>query len=192
MNKYLFITALFVFSLSSILVYGQDTQQQDMNAAWQEYMTPGPMHQVLAKGVGEWKAEITMWMDPSQPSQKAEGTSVCEPILDGRYFQIKQTSFLMGMPFSGMEIVGYDNAKKTFFSMWIDNMGTGIMHLEGKYDEATKTITYTGTSTNPMGIDVKVRETIKYIDENNTFFEMFMEQNGSEVKTMEIKFTRNI
>lgn len=27
------------------------------------------------------------------------------------------------MPFEGISTLGYDNAKKTFFSTWIDNMG---------------------------------------------------------------------
>jgi hypothetical protein len=35
------------------------------------------------------------------------------------------------MPFEGISTLGYDNAKKTFFSTWIDNMGTGMMVMEG-------------------------------------------------------------
>jgi hypothetical protein len=30
--------------------------------------------------------------------------------------------------------------KKMFSSSWVDNMGTGIMNMEGTWDEATKSI----------------------------------------------------
>ena len=96
----------------------------------------------------------------------------------------------MNMPMNGMEIDGYDNAKKKFFSTWIDNMGTGFMYLEGQYDEPTQTITYTGTASDPMGKDYKVREIVKMIDDDNVYMEMFADQNGNEVKTMEVKSTR--
>ena len=41
-----------------------------------------------------------------------------------------------------MAVEGYDNVKKKFLASWIDNMGTGIMNLEGTYDAATKSLTY--------------------------------------------------
>src|SRR5216684_3555963 len=48
------------------------------------------------------------------------------------------------MTFKGMGIEDYDNVKKKFVGTWVDNMGTGIMMSEGRYDVATKTSTYTG------------------------------------------------
>lgn len=187
MKKALPIFILFFVSLVNL--FAQDDQQAMMQA-WQEYMTPGPMHQMMAKGVGEWKTEIKMWMDPSQPPTTVEGTAVCEAMLDGRYFQTKHQSMMMGMPFTGMDISGYDNAKKKFFSTWIDNMGTGVMVLEGTYDEATKTLNMMGTTVDPMGKEIKIREVIKNIDDDNTFFEMYSEQDGKEIKSMEIKLIR--
>lgn len=191
MKKYFYFSILILILSAFIPTFAQDNQQ-DMMKAWQDYMTPGPMHQILAKNVGEWKLEMTVWMAPDQPPAKSEGTSICEPILDGKYFQNKQNGSFNNMPFSGIEISGYDNARKVFFSTWIDNMGTGIMLLEGKYDEAAKTLTYTGTSTDPMGNQIKVRETFKFIDDNNKYYEMFVEQNGKEFKTMEVKYTKKI
>jgi len=187
MKKYFGILFLFLLLIPSVSVLAQD---EDMMKVWQEYMTPGDMHKLLANNVGEWKAEITMWMDPSQPPTTSEGTSVTEALLDGRYFQTKYTGNIMGMPMNGISLEGYDNAKKTFFSTWIDNMGTGIMYLEGTYDEGTKTLNYKGISTDPTGKDVKVREVVKIIDIDNFQFEMFMDQEGKEFKSMEIKYTR--
>ncbi len=187
MKKISGIFVLFVLFVPSVSLLAQE---QDMMKAWQEYMTPGEMHKILANNIGEWTAEITMWMDPSQPPTKSEGTSVTEALLDGRYFQTKYNGIVMDMPMNGISLEGYDNAKKTFFSTWIDNMGTGIMYLEGTYDSASRTLNYKGTSTDPIGKEIKVREAIKIIDHDNSLFEMFTEQDGKETKSMEIKYTR--
>lgn len=190
--KYLPVLSLFLFSSVNLLIAQDDEMGMDpeMMKAWQESMTPGPMHELLARSVGEWKAEVTMWMDPNQPPTTSEATTVCESILGGRYFKSTHTGIMMGMPFEGYEISGYDNVKKKFFNVWLDNMGTGIMLSEGLYDEASKTFTYSGTMTEPMGNDMMVHEVIKVIDNDNTIFEMYMDEGGKEMKTMEIKYTR--
>ncbi len=190
MRHFKAILFFILFSVPSIVIYGQEVDQEEMMKAWQEFMTPGPMHELLASRIGEWTAEITMWMDPSQPPTVSQGSSVIEPIMGGRYFQAVHNATMMDMPFEGIEWVGYDKAKQSFFSIWIDNMGTGVMYLEGKYDEDTETFTFTGTVTDPMGNDYRVREIVKHIDDDNTFFEMYMEQFENEFKSIEINYTR--
>ena len=165
--------------------------QQAMMEAWQKSMTPGPMHELLARQVGEWKGNVSMWMDPSQPPTTTEGTTVCKSILGGRYFTSTHTSTMMGMPFEGIELNGYDNVNEEFFNTWIDNFGTGIMYLKGSYDEASKTFTYNGTMTDPMtGTDMNVKEVVNIVDNDNTKFEMYIVQGEQEFKTMEINYTR--
>jgi len=191
--KNLLVLFLF-FSISSLtLLNAQDENMgmdPEMMKAWQEYMTPGAMHDLLAKSIGEWKTEISSWMDPNMPPTVTEGKSVCESILGGRFFHSKETANFMGMPFEGTAISGYDNATKKFFSYWVDNMSTGGMVLEGSYDEATKTFTYTGSGMSFTG-EYKVREIIKHIDDDHSMFEMYMEESGKpEMKMMEIKYTR--
>ena len=69
--------------------------------------------------------------------------------MDGRYQQTTTTGSFMGMPFHGMSTTGYDNAKKVFFTTWIDNMGTGLMYGEGKWNNATKSIDFKGKTMEP-------------------------------------------
>jgi hypothetical protein len=193
MKKLFALLFVFSFAVSSNFLFAQEEGEEmdpAMMKAWQESMTPGPMHEMLASRVGEWKAEVTMWMDPSQPPSTSEATTVCESMLGGRYFKSTHTGMMMGMPFEGFEISGYDNVKKKFFNVWIDNMGTGMMVSEGTYDEATKTLTYTGQMTEPMGTDMNVREVITAPDKDHSTFEMYMDMGGKEIKNMEIKYTR--
>lgn len=192
MRIYITILGALLISIFTDISYAQDSTNHDaMMKAWQAYMTPGPMHQMLAKGVGEWTANIKMWEDPSKPPTESKGTSEVKSILGGRYIQGNYKGTFNGMEMNGQDITGYDNAKKKFFNTWIDNFGTGIMYLEGTYDEGTSTLTYTGTSIDPMsGKDMPVRETFKQIDADHQHMEMFMTDKGQEFKTMEIDYTR--
>jgi hypothetical protein len=164
-----------------------DAEQQK---AWMEYITPGKYHEMMAKTAGEWKAVIKMWMDPSAEPQLSEGTTVNEMIMGGRYLKSTQSAMMMGMPFEGFAIEGYDNGKKEFVSIWIDNMGTGIMLSSGAYDETSKTIILKGSMPDPTGVNVEYRQVTKIIDDNKYISEMFTNYGSGEFKMMEIEYTR--
>lgn len=159
---------------------------------WQEYMTPGDMHKMLAKANGEWNGEVTMWMYPGAPEQKSRSTAVNKMIMNGLYQESNHSGDMMGMPFSGKSTVAYDNHLKEFISTWVDNMGSGIMVLRGPWDEASKTITLKGKMIDAgTKMETEVKETFKIIDDNNQEMEMFtMTPDGKEFKTMNIKYTR--
>src|SRR5688500_12257135 len=89
-------------------------EQAAMMKKWQEYMTPGEAHAMLAKSNGEWTQDITMWMDPSAPPSKSTGTASNSMILGGRYQQSINKGSFDGMPFEGIGTTAYDNVKKMF------------------------------------------------------------------------------
>jgi hypothetical protein len=166
-------------------------QDDAMMKAWQAYMTPGDVHKMMAKEDGKWDAEVTMWMTPGAPPEKSKASTVNTMIMGGRYQQSIHQGTMMGMPFEGMSIMGYDNSKKMFVSTWIDNMGTGIMHMEGTWDDASKSISLKGTCVDPMtGKDTNIRQVMKFVDDNNQLLEMYCTMDGKEVKNMEIKYSR--
>jgi len=165
--------------------------QDDEMKKWMDYMTPGKEHQSFAKMNGDWSFTSKMWMDPSAEPQVSTGTAKFEMLLGGRYQQMTVTGKMMGMDFNGIGINGFDNAKKVYVSSWIDNFGTGLMFMEGKFDEASKKIIFKGTMVDPMtGKDTEYKETIKAIDENNMEMEMFTVVGGKDIKNMEIKYSR--
>lgn len=163
-----------------------------MAKAWESYMTPGPMHQWMASTNGKWDAEFTFWMGPNAPPQTGDKATVeNRSILGGRYQESIYKGTMMGGSFEGKGTTAYDNAKKKFISTWIDNMGTGMMHMEGTYDETTKTLTLTGTGVDPIsGNEVQMREVMKTIDDKNQVMEMYDTKGGKEYKSMEIKLTK--
>ena len=191
MLKYI-LTTLFVLSIFlAPNLFSQDEDMAAQQQAWMDYMTPGPMHEMMAKTAGDWKTTIKFWMDPAGEPMVTEGTSKAEMILGGRYLKETSNSTVMGMPMEGMSITGYDNFTKEFTSIWIDNMGTGTTVAKGSYDKETKTITLHGSMVDPMtGKDTKYRQVLNIIDDNHHTFEMFVDHDGQEVKNMEVDYTR--
>ena len=155
--------------------------------------TPGAPHAMLAKMAGEWTATVKFQMDPSQPWQEATGASVMTTLMDGRYIQESNTSVMMGMPFSGIGVTGYDNVLGKYVSTWIDNMGTGIMTSTGTADASGKVIAWNGMMSDPItGKLAKERMVTTVMDDNHHTFEMFSTPPGAkkEMKTMSIDYVR--
>lgn len=158
---------------------------------WMDYMTPGETHKMIAQSDGEWNAELTMWMAPNTPPTKTTGACTNTMILGGRYQQSKYTADMNGMPFEGQSTLAYDNALKKFISTWIDNMGTGIVVLEGTWDNATKSLTLKGKTIDPSTYkEIDMREVFKIVDNNTQVMEIYNTSAGKEFKSMEIKLTR--
>ena len=163
-----------------------------MMKAWQDFATPGAMHKWMEKTNGTWEGEVSQWMDPAAPPTKAKATNVQNSAMGGRYVIGKFASTMMGQPFEGMSTMGYDNSKKIFTSTWVDNMGTGIVHMTGTYDEATKILSMKGHQTDPMtGKDSEMREEMKMIDDNTYSMTMYgAGMDGKEMKFMEGTFKK--
>src|SRR6266487_6138070 len=177
--------------LFTIITTNSFAQSQEQMQKWMEYMTPGAMQQMLAKADGSWNEELTMWETPDAAPQKMTASCENKMILGGRYQESTSTGNYNNMPFEGHSLVGYDNIKKAFQSTWIDNMGTGIIHMEGTYDPSTKTITLTGKEMDPMsGKEMDIKQTMNFIDDNTQLMDMYTTKDGKEFKMMEIKFTR--
>lgn len=166
-----------------------------------EMSKPGENQKLLASLAGNWTYTVKMWMnpDPKAPPLETKGSAIRKSVMDGRYL-IGDYNGKIKMPgpdgkmkesmFKGMGIDAYDNIKRKFVSSWIDNMGTGIMQVEGDYDPAAKTITYTGEMEMMPGMKSKVRQVVKIADKDHNIFEWYEDHGGQEAKTMEISYSR--
>lgn len=182
---------IFAFMLTVVSAQEEQVDQQEMMKKWQEYMTPGDVHKHMQTAEGEWNADMKFWMAPGTEPAVSTGETSIKMILGGRYLQMTHKGVVMGMPTEGMSIESYDNDKKEFTSIWIDNMGTGMMISKGTISDDMKTINYSGLMYDPMsGSDIKTRQVSTMVDENTMKFEMFQEFNGAEFKSMEILYNR--
>lgn len=162
-----------------------------MMEKWKEFSTPNENHKVLETLVGDWDYSIKWWMSPDAKPEESTGASSIKWIMGGRFIEQSVAGTSMGQPFEGMGIMGYDNEKKQYQSVWIDNMGTGIMTGSGSYDPNTKTLTDQGKFSCPAEGEKSYRAVLKIIDNDNFTYEWYMtDPEGKEFRAMKIVYTR--
>ena len=191
------VVLVFVSLTLNVAIFGQQQPQseeeQKMMKLWQEYATPGENHKYFGYFVGDWEVNVKMWMKPGSEPEVSKGDNTSKLILGGRFLKSYYKGTMMGMPFEGISITGYDNFKKEYVTMWIDNAGTGIYQTSGTLDKASKTRTETGLWDDFMtGGKSKVKWVTKIIDDNKYRFDMYGEdpKTGKEFKSGQIVYTR--
>jgi hypothetical protein len=164
-------------------------EMQAMMEAWQKAMTPGEPHEHLAEAAGTWKLTMKMWMDPAGEPEINEGTAEREMILGGRYLQEVVTGTVMGMPFEGHSLTGYDNTTGQYWGTWVDNLSTGLMTMKGERDGDR--FIWHAEATDPMtGGTAEMKIVITSESPDREVSEFFEKRGDEEVKTMEIVYER--
>jgi len=197
MKKWIAIAAVALFACAAAFAADappkMTAEQQVMMEKMTKAATPGPQHEMLKRMAGEWNAKVTSQMDPSQPAQVEQSTSTLTMLMDGRYCQEVTSGNMMGQPFSGMGLTGYDNVLGKYVSTWVDNMGTGIMTSVGTADASGKVITWIGTMSDPVtGKLSKPRMVTTIKDDDHHTFEMYGIPPGGkkETKMLTIEYSR--
>ncbi len=164
---------------------------QAMMNLYKELGTPGAPHKLLTSMAGSWIAKVKSWMEPGRPPMESTCTSEQKMILGGRFLQQEFAGEMMGSPFTGLGLTGYDNHTKKYVSTWIDSMGTAILFFEGTADTDGRTFTQESHYDDPVKGPMKWRSVVKIVDVNTHVFEMYGTDNsGKEEKMMEIIYTR--
>jgi hypothetical protein len=185
-----------VLSVSVAMAKEKEPAQMDMQAMMDTYKklaTPGEPHKQLASLAGSWTTKTKSWMEPDKPPMESTGTCEDKALLDGRFLQQECTGEMMGQPYTGIGVHGYDNLTKKYVTTWMDSMGTGIFVMDGTASADGKTITLHGSHPDPMGGVMKHRAVWKIVDANTQTFEMYHKgKDGKEMKMMEITYTRKV
>ena len=153
---------------------------------------PGPGHEALEHFVGSWKAEVKCWAEPGGPAQVSQATAKGSWTMNGRFLQEDFQGEMLGQRFSGRTLLGYDNVKQTFNSVWVSDMQTSMFVSEGKGQNDNKVITLEGTASCPMRQrgDIPMKVVMRVLGPDRHTFEMFDLSRGESVKTMEITYLR--
>ena len=164
---------------------------QEMMEVYEKLAKPSKPHKMFAKLEGSWTTETRAWMEPNKPPVESIGTCEQKMLFGGRYLQQEYTGNMMGNPFTGINLLGFDNHTKKYVSTWIDSMSTGIYYFEGTSDTNGKSITQECHFNDPFKGPAVWRSVTRFIDDNTLEFEMFMiPKGGNEQKMMEMTVTR--
>ena len=189
----LFMGAVSLAMAAEIKDAPMSEEQKEVQARMQEYSTPNANHELLKSLAGSWKANVKFWMDPKGEPQESDGTSTSQMVLDGHFLEQTYKGSMMGKPFEGRGIYGYDNLRQEFTGLWLDNMATGIMVSAAKYDAATKTLTEEGAMSCPITNEAHrwYKAVTTIVDADNYTYESYMKDpEGKEFKGMIITYTR--
>src|SRR5260221_9744615 len=85
-----------------------DAEKQEMQRKMEAAATPGPAHKALEAFVGNWKAEVKCWMEPGGAPNVSQGTAKTSWILNGHFLEEEFHGEMMGKPFTGRSLLGYD------------------------------------------------------------------------------------
>lgn len=175
---------------------GQEPPQMtpEQKAEMEAYMkagSPGAPHQALAATAGSYDLKIKGWHEPDGPAFESTGTATRTMALDGRVRVEDVSSSMMGMPFTGHGMTGYDNVTGKYWSTWNDSMSTGVMLSDGTCD-AQGACTFTGSWNDAVKKGpVTARMTSRWTSPTTEVFEMYGPgKDGKEMKMMEITYTK--
>ena len=150
---------------------------------------PGPEHEVLKGDVGTWDATVeSFMMGPTPMTSKGTETNL---ILGGLWLVTEFKADMMGMPFQGHGVTGYDPGNKKYVGTWVDTMSLGLRLSESTWDAATKTMTGSTEGPDTSGQIQKMKAVVIYKDPDTRVFTMSgAGPDGKDVKVMTITYKR--
>jgi hypothetical protein len=172
----------------------QPEMTAEQKAEMEAYMkagTPGAPHKALAATVGTYDVSSKSWQAAGAPPMEDKGSATRSMSLDGRVLVEEFKGSMMGMPFTGHGMRGYDNVTGKAWGTWMDSMSTGLMVSHGTCDEKGA-CTFTGTWNDPIKKGpVTSRMTSRWTSPTTEVFEMYGPgKDGKEFKMMELTYTR--
>lgn len=176
---------------------------EDHPLAWVHQVTPeesmdrylaastlNSAHAWLGRFVGTWATTMTVTM--GDQTVVSQGSTEFSWLFEGRFLQQTFSGEMMGMPFQGFGIQGFDNVKRQYTAVWMDSMGTGMLTMQGSMDRTGRVLTMAGAMDEVgTGEHGKISLWITtWIDDNHFRFEAKEILYGDPFVVFTIDYTR--
>jgi hypothetical protein len=149
-----------------------------------------PEHKLFEKYAGTWDAECTM-NTPDGKSEKSAAKSTSRVICGGLWQVTDFEGSMMGAPFQGHEVLGFDPAAKHYVVTWVDSAGASPSTGELDFDATTKTLAGRLKGRDEKGAEVTWRQTDTWKDDNTHEWTMYMAgPDGKESVAIQILYKR--
>ena len=189
--------SLLVPAFSAGLVQDADKpplDMADMMAQAQKYTEPGEHHELLKRHLGEWDAEVSLFMGGNTNAMEpSKGTSTTEWLMEGRWLKSDFQGSMMGMPMRIVSIMGYDNFKQSYVVTSVNSMDTIMLRQEGDMDPGGKALLVYGTLDEYLTgeHDKMVKTVFRYLSEDEIVMEVHDLPIGeNNTKVFEIRYKR--
>ncbi|MEM1449362.1 MAG: DUF1579 domain-containing protein [Planctomycetota bacterium] len=150
---------------------------------------PGAEHERLARQVGVWKVDCT-YHQGGEPMQ-IEATETVEAF-GGFYTEATFEANMMGAPFRGRAVLGFEPATGEYVGTWYDTMVPQLFTFRGTFDAAGKGLSMRAEGQDFWsGAPAAYRTVEEHRDDGSRHFEMFMQVEGQpEMKLFTYVYTR--
>lgn len=168
---------------------------EGMKINWDNYATPGKYHAWLNVLTGEWNFTRTYWPEgPDKPSATDKGNANVKWVNDGRLIQLQGTGTQMQMPFSFISLIGYNNIRQEFTSVWSDNSTTAMFITKGVLNKETNQINFFGLSDDPIEkVTDKMWKVVLSVEGNRHFrFDYYDVSGTQELKLFVLDFQKQL
>ena len=106
---------------------GQGFAQDEGSGGMQlpDWMQMGEEQAGFKTFVGDWDVAQKVSMGPGQPPMETSGASATGRLLwDGRFLEVDFQGDMMGTPYEGRWLVGFDRVDREYVHIWIDSLST--------------------------------------------------------------------
>jgi hypothetical protein len=184
-NEILLVAAL----LAAPTVIAQEkkgAEKKPADAGMQMPDPKAPEHDVLKNLAGDWDYTFK---SPGMPGVKdmdkpmeTTGTEHVDLVCNGLWAKSVINGTMMGQPFQGVWLIGYDRFAKKYISVWVDSTGPESCAYDGTWDAKSRTYTWKGKCS--MG---DTRMTVVFKDNDNSVQTSWMTPpGGKEFQCMEV------
>lgn len=180
--------------LAGAATTSQEAKEASMDhVSMEDMMAAMPMptaeHKALQKRVGVWDADFKMDMggpEPMKSKAKMTYASFGPFWIVGTY-----EGDMMGQPFKGMEISGYDPETKQHVSFWLDTTSSAFSQMRGTWNASSKTLSMESEEPEMCHLTGQMEtmfETVEVMGDDK--FVLKMRPESIPTATMEIVYTR--
>jgi hypothetical protein len=95
------------------------------------------------KRAGTYEITSTFTM-PGMPGPETKGTATLKSACDGKFLFEENAGTMMGSPFTGMRLLGFNNGTQEYEATWVYSESTAFLNLRGKSEDGGKTVKMKG------------------------------------------------
>jgi hypothetical protein len=152
---------------------------------------PTAHHLAMKAMEGTWDAVVKTYGAPGQPPTESKAVEVNKVVGGGFWMQSDFSGNLMGGPFDGHGLFGFDPVAGKHVGTWVDSVSPVQAITSGTCKDGCKELASTFDMTVAPGMTMNFRELAKQTDADHRTMAMWMAgKDGKEMLMMEIAYTR--
>lgn len=177
-------------TVAALLLSGAALAQEDKKQ--HREVKPGKQHEALKYFEGTWDAKVRFEGDKGKEPMESKGTETSKFGAGDFWLMSKFEGEMMGKPFKGHGMMGYDLQKQKYIGVWVDSMQSNLFLSEGTADADYKSWTMVGTGYCDMeGKSITMKQVYQIKDKDSFTLHFFKPSpDGPDKEVGTITYTR--